>query len=595
MDRIEEEIFALRGPAWRLACWIIGDTELAEDAVQEAFLKVWRARGELRDPASMRSWLLRIVANAARNMARGEERIKAREDIMARSLENPGDPAEIASRKEAAAALRKALDGLEDNLRLPLLLHHVEGLSYREIADVLDMPEGTCRKYVSRGIERLRGALSAAGFAAAAPMLPHLLGSGAAPPVPAGLAGRLAAIAREGAAAPASSAADGTAGEDPADGGSAGTAGGADAVGPGAGTEAIGTAGGANTTGATGAGAPAAAAKGGMAMRIMICAATALLTAAVGILVPEFLGRGNPPGTAGAKTAGGGGAEKPPAGESKEAEETAPAGSNAGKPPPSNPVTGREMREEVFEFTQKPKAEKQGDKWVITFTSKGKCDATVAIVDKDGKIVRHLASGVLGPNAPWPFQQNSLSQKIEWDGKDDFGKPAPAGCKVKVGLGLKTTLDKFFFDNPLLIGYTRDDTVWRGVACAREGNVFLTAAGGRCILLDREGRYVRTVWPPPATTMSPEKFPAIRFARRTDGKMVPVYSSWGLISLKSDSMYSPYGFVWYPPVITPDGKELLVCSTYLRAPRYLYRLCTDGTMPEHHMAVSYTHLRAHET
>ena len=42
-------------------------------------------------------------------------------------------------------------------------------------------------------------------------------------------------------------------------------------------------------------------------------------------------------------------------------------------------------------------------------------DATVSIVDKNGKIVRHMASGVLGKNAPWPYQQDSLSQKLEWD------------------------------------------------------------------------------------------------------------------------------------------------------------------------------------
>jgi hypothetical protein len=57
-------------------------------------------------------------------------------------------------------------------------------------------------------------------------------------------------------------------------------------------------------------------------------------------------------------------------------------------------------REEVFEFTQKPAVTKEGDKIVISFASKGKCDATVSIVDKDGKVIRHLASGVLGVNAP---------------------------------------------------------------------------------------------------------------------------------------------------------------------------------------------------
>ena len=109
------------------------------------------------------------------------------------------------------------------------------------------------------------------------------------------------------------------------------------------------------------------------------------------------------------------------------------------RPAPVNPYEGRQEREEVFEFTEKPKVEKAGDKWVITFASKGYCDATVAVFGPNDKIVRHLASGVLGENAPAPLQQNSLSQKLEWNGKDDRGRPAPRGCKVRVSLGLKAS------------------------------------------------------------------------------------------------------------------------------------------------------------
>ncbi|MCX7804649.1 MAG: hypothetical protein N3A38_05605 [Planctomycetota bacterium] len=149
-----------------------------------------------------------------------------------------------------------------------------------------------------------------------------------------------------------------------------------------------------------------------------------------------------------------------------------------GKPAPVNPYNGMQEREEVFEFTQKPKVEKQGDKWVITFASKGKCDATVAIVGPDGKIVRHLASGVLGPNAPWPFQQNSLSQRIEWDGLTDDFKPAlPAGasggggCKVKVSLGLQAKYER--------------DIAW---------------APAKGTYIEKDGKYFRTILPPPAET-----------------------------------------------------------------------------------------------
>ena len=60
-------------------------------------------------------------------------------------------------------------------------------------------------------------------------------------------------------------------------------------------------------------------------------------------------------------------------------------------------------REAVFEFAQKPVVTRQGDRVTITFETKGFCDVTVAIEDQNGKIVGHLASGVLGPNAPGPL------------------------------------------------------------------------------------------------------------------------------------------------------------------------------------------------
>ena len=106
-----------------------------------------------------------------------------------------------------------------------------------------------------------------------------------------------------------------------------------------------------------------------------------------------------------------------------------------------NPYHGRQEREQVFEFSQKPTVAKQDGMYVIRFASKAACDATVAIVDEEGRIVRHLASGVLGKNAPSPFTQGSLAQEIMWDGKDDRGEPVTAACQVKVGLGLQARLD----------------------------------------------------------------------------------------------------------------------------------------------------------
>jgi len=166
---------------------------------------------------------------------------------------------------------------------------------------------------------------------------------------------------------------------------------------------------------------------------------------------------------------------------------------------PVNPYKGMQTREEVFEFAEKPAVQKKGDKWIISFASKGRCDATVAIVDKDGKIVRHLASGVLGRNAPHPFQQDSLSQRLEWDGlKDDFSKADPAGCTVRVSLGLKATYERSMLWHPHTIPGDKG-SFFSGTG--PDGNLYVGGAGravcqGR--VFDKNGKYLRTFCPAPA-------------------------------------------------------------------------------------------------
>ena len=92
-------------------------------------------------------------------------------------------------------------------------------------------------------------------------------------------------------------------------------------------------------------------------------------------------------------------------------------------------------------FTKKPAAAKDGDKVKIEFTVSRETDVSVFIEDAGGKVVRHLVSGVLGPKAPAPLKPG-LAQSIEWDGKADWGKPAPAGpFRVRVTLGMGAAYD----------------------------------------------------------------------------------------------------------------------------------------------------------
>ncbi len=106
---------------------------------------------------------------------------------------------------------------------------------------------------------------------------------------------------------------------------------------------------------------------------------------------------------------------------------------------------GCTARENVFAFTQKPSVKLVAkDKYEISFAVKGNCDVVASIVDEKGTVVRHLGAGVLGANAPAPFQKSSLSQKILWNGKDDLGiyVREPEKLRVKIQLGLKPGFHK---------------------------------------------------------------------------------------------------------------------------------------------------------
>ncbi|MCK6473618.1 MAG: hypothetical protein L6R28_17985 [Planctomycetes bacterium] len=170
----------------------------------------------------------------------------------------------------------------------------------------------------------------------------------------------------------------------------------------------------------------------------------------------------------------------------------------------------RVKREDVFEFAAAPGITRDGDRVEIVFETKGFCDVTVAIEDSGGRIVRHLASGVLGVNAPAPFAKGEKKQRLVWDGKDDSGRYVDDknSHSVRVSLGLKPQFEKTLFWSP----YKR--VPFRFVTRAGDGAsynppVFAAAEEGVYVfdstsdidqlrLYDRKGDYKRTVYPFPA-------------------------------------------------------------------------------------------------
>jgi RNA polymerase sigma factor (sigma-70 family) len=143
--------------ALRVAAVISGSTEEAKDIVQDAFVEVHRHLGSYRGVGSVRSWMLRIVANRAKNEVRSRVRRLNREDRHARLELRAAEGADlVAERVIEQEALAAALCRLGTVDREVLGCRFVAGLSEAETAEVLGTPLGTVKSRTSRALERLQ-------------------------------------------------------------------------------------------------------------------------------------------------------------------------------------------------------------------------------------------------------------------------------------------------------------------------------------------------------------------------------------------------------------------------------------------------------
>jgi len=120
-----------------------GNAQVAEDAAQETFIRAWSHLGSFRVDSSLRNWLYRIALNTATDMLRKEKHILPGDvDDFQLADPQPG-PEGIYLQEERTALVQAAIQSLPDASRAVLVLKEYEELSYREIADTLDIPIGT--------------------------------------------------------------------------------------------------------------------------------------------------------------------------------------------------------------------------------------------------------------------------------------------------------------------------------------------------------------------------------------------------------------------------------------------------------------------
>lgn len=135
-----------------------GDPRLAEDAAQEAFVRVWQNLNNYKPQYAFRSWLYRIAANAALDALR-RERPEAPIDDLPLTDKAP-TPEQAAEQDQRAAQVRQAVSRLSEPLRLVLVLREYQELSYQEIASALDIPTGTVMSRLNTARTQLRRELT---------------------------------------------------------------------------------------------------------------------------------------------------------------------------------------------------------------------------------------------------------------------------------------------------------------------------------------------------------------------------------------------------------------------------------------------------
>jgi RNA polymerase sigma-70 factor (ECF subfamily) len=158
-------------PVFNLVSRLMDDPSDAADVVQEVFLKVFRNVGSFRAESSLKTWIYRIAVNEARNHHRWFSRHRRQEVGLENEtgegrgyqdyLPDPGrSPFEATLDHENQALIEEALSGLNPNFRAALVLREIEGLSYEEIAEVLNVSLGTVKSRILRGRDALRKVLT---------------------------------------------------------------------------------------------------------------------------------------------------------------------------------------------------------------------------------------------------------------------------------------------------------------------------------------------------------------------------------------------------------------------------------------------------
>lgn len=160
-------------PVFSLIYRMVRDRTLAEDLAQEAFIRAFNAIGTYKTSYKFSNWILKIANNHTIDYLRkrkldtvsidGSPHARTADEISQSQVvieSRDENPAEYVEHRELGGQIEDAIGGLREEYRTVIVLRHVEGYAYDEIADIMDLPLGTVKTYLHRARGELRKSLA---------------------------------------------------------------------------------------------------------------------------------------------------------------------------------------------------------------------------------------------------------------------------------------------------------------------------------------------------------------------------------------------------------------------------------------------------
>jgi RNA polymerase sigma-70 factor (ECF subfamily) len=154
LSAFEELVVCYRAAAWALAFHYLADPTEAEDVVQEAFLRLLKSASRYQPTAAFRTYFSRIVVRLCLDFRLKKHPVYC--EVIPESTDLVNDPESALNKKESSTELKRALAALPPTQRMAFLLRHVEGFTYSEIAEAMNISTKAVDSLLQRGRQSLR-------------------------------------------------------------------------------------------------------------------------------------------------------------------------------------------------------------------------------------------------------------------------------------------------------------------------------------------------------------------------------------------------------------------------------------------------------